>query len=64
VAKTDQGRIEPTAEDMIVFERNLKRMMRWVRANPPPRTREGALSITGNVKRFANDYVETEGNQS
>jgi len=52
------SRIEPTPEDMVTFERNLKRMMRWQRENPVPKTKEGALAITANIRRFCNDFIE------
>ncbi len=56
-------RIEPTAEDMIIFERNLKRIMRWIRAYTTARKGRLTFSIIEVIKRFTNDYIETGGSK-
>ena len=56
-------RIEPTHEDLLIFERNLSRMMRWVRANPSSTPLESAAAMLNSIKRFTNDYIETGGSK-
>lgn len=51
-------RIQPTPEDMAIFERNLKRFMRWHRENMPAnRDKAAALHILHTTRRFCADFT-------
>lgn len=52
-------RIEPTPEDLAIFERNVARLSRWTRTAKPTRTGgPNVARLVGVMKNAVNDYLE------